>query len=53
MNFDAETYKGRNTVERSFIIFKQWRGIAIRYDKLALTYRASVVLYAVVIWLRQ
>ncbi|MEC5190822.1 hypothetical protein RCH17_003353, partial [Arthrobacter sp. MP_M7] len=24
-----------------------------RYDKLALTYRAGVVLYAVVIWLRQ
>jgi transposase len=53
VNFDAETYKGRNTVERSFSLFKQWRGIATRYDKLALTYRAGVVLYAVVIWLRQ
>lgn len=28
MDFDAETYKGRNTVERSFSLFKQWRGIA-------------------------
>ncbi|WP_441869230.1 IS5 family transposase [Pseudarthrobacter sp. TAF60_1] len=53
VNFDAETYKGRNTVERSFSLFKQWRGVATRYDKLALTYRAGVVLYAVVIWLRQ
>ncbi|MEV5051051.1 IS5 family transposase [Arthrobacter sp. LAR12-1-1.1] len=53
VNFDAETYKGRNTVERSFSLFKQWRAIATRYDKLALTYRAGVVLYAVVIWLRQ
>jgi putative transposase len=41
VNFDSETYKGRNTVERSFSLFKQWRGIATRYDKLALTYRAG------------
>ena len=53
VNFDSETYKRRNTVERSFSLLKQWRGIATRYDKLALTYRAGVVLYAVVIWLRQ
>jgi transposase len=53
VNFDAETYKGRKAVERSFSLFKQRRGIATRYDKLALTYRAGVVLYAVVIWLRQ
>lgn len=53
VNFDSETYKGRNTVERSFSLFKQWRGVSTRYDKLALTYRTGVVLYAVVIWLRQ
>jgi transposase len=53
VDFDSETYKGRNSVERSFSLFKQWRAIATRYDKLALTYRAGVVLYAVVIWLRQ
>ena len=53
VNFDSETYKGRNTVERSFSLFKQWRAIATRYDKLALTYRAGVMLYAVVIWVRQ
>lgn len=53
VNFDAETYKGRNPAERSFSLFKQWRCIATRYDKLALTYRAGVVLYGVVIWLGQ
>ena len=34
-------------------IFKQWRGLATRYDKLALTYRGGVVLRAITIWLRQ
>lgn len=50
--FDAEKYKGRNVVERSFAALKQWRGLATRYDKLALTYRAGVILSAVCIWLR-
>lgn len=49
MNFDAETYKGRNTVERSFILLKQMAWYRHRYDRLVLTYRAGVVLYAVVI----
>jgi hypothetical protein len=43
-NFDRDQYKGRNVVERSFNQFKQWRGLATRYDKLALTYRGGVVL---------
>ena len=53
VTFDAETYKGRNVVERSFNVFKQWRGVATRYDKLALTYRGGVVLCAITVWLRQ
>ncbi|MFE5703427.1 hypothetical protein ACFQ70_22720, partial [Rhodococcus koreensis] len=40
-NFDAESYKGRNVVERAFNKAKQWRAVATRYDKLALTYRAG------------
>lgn len=52
-DFDAETYRDRNVVERSFNDYKQWRGLATRYDKLALTYRGGVVLRAVLIWLRQ
>lgn len=44
---DAEAYKGRNVVERLFALTKQWRGIATRYDKLAITYRADVTLCAI------
>lgn len=53
VNFDAQTYKGRNVVERSFNILKQWRGLATRYDKLALTYRGGAVLCAITAWLRE
>lgn len=49
--FDADAYRRRNTVERSFNSFKHWRGIATRYDKLALTYRGGVVLRAITLWL--
>jgi transposase len=49
---DAEVYKNRNVVERSFNVFKSWRGLATRYDKLALTYRGGVILRAIIIWLR-
>lgn len=50
-SFDAKTYKGRNVIERSFNDHKQWRGIATRYDKLAVVYRGAVVLRAITIWL--
>lgn len=49
---DTVAYKGRNVVERGFNTFKQWRALATRYDKLALTYRAGVVLRAVVLWVK-
>lgn len=48
--FDAEAYKRRNFVQRFFAVAKQWRGIATRYDKLAVTYRAAVSLCAVLSW---
>lgn len=47
---DREMYRGRNVVERSFALTKQWRGLASRYDKLAVTYRAAVVLSACWVW---
>lgn len=50
MLYDKEAYKRRNVVECSFNTLKQWRSLATRYDKLALTYRAAVVMQAVVIW---
>ncbi len=50
--FDAETYRRRNVVERSFNTVKQWRGLATRYDKLAIVYRGAAVLRAITIWLK-
>ena len=32
IGLDQEAYKRRNVVERSFNTFKQWRGLATRYD---------------------
>ena len=49
--FDAQDYKGRNVVERNFNNVKQWRGLATRYDKLAIVYRAAAVLRAITLWL--
>ena len=49
--FDAEDYKNRNVVERSFNQLKNWRGIATRYDKHALVYRGGLVLAAIILWL--
>ena len=50
--FDAQAYRGRNVVERYFALAKQWRALATRYDKLAITYRAAVTLCAILTWLR-
>ena len=50
--FDPVLYKGRNVIERSFNDHKQWRGVATRYDKLAVIYRGGIVLRAITIWLR-
>ncbi|WP_407560853.1 IS5 family transposase [Streptomyces sp. 184] len=51
--FDAETYKKRNTVERCIARLKQWRGLAMRTDKLAITYQAALHLAAILIWTRR
>lgn len=51
--FDAHDYKSRNVIERGFQTAKQWRGIATRYDKLALTYRGGAVLRAITTWSQQ
>jgi len=51
VSLDAEDYKHRN-VERFFNRMKNWRGLASRYDKLAVVFRGSVVLAAIVDWLR-
>ena len=52
VTYDEAAYKGRNVVERSFNALKHWRGLATRYDKLAITYRGGAVLAAILAWLR-
>jgi transposase len=47
-----ERYKGRNVVERCFNRLKQWRGTAMRSDKLLRSYRAAVSLAATLIWIK-
>lgn len=48
--YDRDTYRNRNVIERRFAGLKQWRGIATRYDKLSIVYRAAAVLHAVIAW---
>ncbi len=50
-SFDAEIYARRNLVERCVNRLKQWCGIATRYEKRAVNYRAAVVIAALMIWL--
>lgn len=49
---DEHAYRRRNVVERSFSLAKQWPGLATRYDKLAITYRAALTICAILTWLR-
>ena len=51
--FDQQIYAGRNVVERCFARLKQFRALATRYAKRAAYYRATFVLAAVVLWLRE
>ena len=48
--FDAQAYRRRNVIERTFSRLKDFRRVATRYDKLADTYAATVYLAAIVIW---
>lgn len=50
VSYDRQRYKNRNVIERGFNTFKQWRGLASRYDKLAVNYRGAAILRAIVIW---
>lgn len=49
VGLDAADYRNRNVIERSYCHLKQWRGLATRYDKHAVIYRAAVLLNAVVV----
>lgn len=49
--FDKAIYARRNVVERCINRLKQWRGLATRFEKRALNYRAMLVLASIVLWL--
>ncbi|GAA3014824.1 transposase [Streptosporangium longisporum] len=51
--FDLEAYRQRNTVERCINRIKQWRGLAMRSDKLAVAYQVALHLAATLIWTRR
>lgn len=44
--FDPRKYKQRNVVERGYNRLKQWRGIATRFDKYAITFLGGALLRA-------
>jgi transposase len=48
---DFALYRERNIVERFFNKLKNYRGIATRFDKLAKTFLAGVLLVCVILWL--
>ena len=48
---DFALYCERNVVERFFNKIKHFRGIATRFDKLASTFLAGVMLVSMLVWL--
>ena len=50
--FDAETYKQRNVVERAINKLKGYRAVASRYDKRDYMYRGTIDIASIRIWLR-
>jgi transposase len=50
--FDRHLYKERHLVECFFAKIKSFRRISTRYDKLAVTFRAAVIIVACMVWLQ-
>ena len=48
---DPAAYALRNRIERFFNKLKHYRAIATRFDKLASTFMAGVLLVCVILWL--
>lgn len=51
-DYDRHRYKARNLVERFFNRLKQFRRIAMRYEKLSLHFAAMVICGCIVLWLK-
>lgn len=50
--FDRELYARRNIVERCINRLKQFRAVATRYDKRAVSYLAVATIAAIILWIR-
>ncbi|MBP9693726.1 MAG: transposase [Alphaproteobacteria bacterium] len=50
--YDKDLYKERNQIERMFNKMKHFRRVATRYDKLAVSHMAFVLLSAIYLWLK-
>lgn len=50
--YDTHAYKERHLVECFFAKLKSFRRVATRYDKLAITFKAAVMLASCLIWLQ-
>jgi transposase len=48
--YDTDLYKKRHMIENMFAKFKDWRRIAMRYDRCAHTFFSAICIAAVVIW---
>jgi len=48
--FDERRYAARNLIERMFCRLKDWRRIATRYDKRAITFISGIFLAAALTW---
>jgi transposase len=48
--FDKHHYRQRNVAERCINRLKQWRGLAMRTDKLAVHYQAALTLAGILLW---
>ena len=49
--YDRHLYKARHLIENFFARLKQYRAIATRYDKTALSFLGAIHLAAAVVWL--
>ena len=48
--YDKAIYKQRNVIERMFCRFKDWRRIAMRYERNIKNFLVVIALAATVIW---
>lgn len=51
-DYDKTIYKERNLIERCFNKLKHFRRIATRYDKTAIMFKTTLVIAAIILWIR-